>query len=72
METTFHFQLSAESPEKFLLKCHLAILLRNNKEKLRTLNFPKELKLEVKKNEVIYFCLEQSFSPEFEGDCLSL
>lgn len=71
METMFHFQLSAESPEKPLLKCHLAIPLKPQR-KTENINFLKELKLEVKKKKVIYFHLEQSFSPEFEGDCLSL
>lgn len=28
MENMLHFQLSVESPEKPLLKCHLAILLK--------------------------------------------
>lgn len=61
-ETMFHFQLSVESPEKLLLKCHLAIL-QIPQRKTENITFSKRTEVRGEEKHSKLFLFRAKFQP---------
>lgn len=62
METMFHFQLFVDSPEKPLLKCHLAILLKPQR-KTENIKFSKRTEVGGEEKQSNLFLFRAKFQP---------